>query len=214
MILDYAKKCERNMLLGTVLTLVLGMVLAFEPQNSIKIISGIIAGMFCLIGVVFLITFIKQNKMERMTSFSLVLGVILIGIGVFLFVNIESLVNFITLLIGIAVLIKSLFKVQFAINIKDLSDKWNINLIVGLIGCVLGVVLLFNPWDSAVLFLRIVGIILAVGSVAEIIEVVLVMKTLDDSKEVKFTEKHPVVAEKEILIEDDKNSKSTEEKED
>ena len=109
MILDYAKKCERNMLLGTVLTLVLGMVLAFEPQNSIKIISGIIAGMFCLIGVVFLITFIKQNKMERMTSFSLVLGVILIGIGVFLFVNIESLVNFITLLIGIAVLIKSLF---------------------------------------------------------------------------------------------------------
>lgn len=202
MLLDYAKKCERNMILSSVLVLILGMVLAFEPQNSIKVISAVIAGIFCLIGFVFIIVFMKQDRIERMQSFSLVLGVILIGIGVFLFINIASLVNFITLLIGIAILIKSLFKVQFAMNLKGLSDKWFYNLIVGMIGCAIGVLLLFNPWDSLEMFLRVIGVILAIGSLVEIVEVIIVLKSLDNVKEAMFEELHPVVSKKNKNVEE------------
>lgn len=190
MILDYAKRCEKNMLISTIVTLILGIVLAFEPQASIKVITAIIAVLFMLIGALQLIDYIRQSREEKMMSLSLILGIILFSVGMFLFVNLESLVRFITTLIGITICIKSLFKIQFALNIKDISPKWFYNLIVGIAGMVLGIVLLINPFDSAIIFLRIVGFLLIVGSIIELIETSLVLRTLDDAKEIPFVEKH------------------------
>lgn len=193
MILDYIKRCEKSMLISTVVTLILGVVLAFEPGGSIKVITAIIAILFMLIGLFQLIDYLRQGKIEKMMSLSLILGIILFGVGVFLFVNLESLINFITTLIGITIMIKSLFKLQFAFNIKGVSDKWFYNLIVGLVGMILGIVLLVNPFESAELFLRIVGILLVVGSIAELVETFMVLRTLDDVKddaiELAFEEK-------------------------
>lgn len=194
MILDYIRRCEKNMLISTVVTLLLGIVLAIAPGKSIKVITGIIALLFILIGALQLIEYIRQDKIEKIMSLSLILGLLLCGIGVFLFINLESLVSFITTLIGITIIIKSLFKLQFALNIKSVSSKWFYNLIVGIAGLVLGVVLLLNPFESAELFLRIIGILLAIGSIAELVETFIVLKTLDDvpddAIELPFEEKN------------------------
>ncbi|MCH5167065.1 MAG: DUF308 domain-containing protein [Erysipelotrichales bacterium] len=189
MVLEYAKRCEKNMLVSTVVTLVLGIVLAFEPSGSIKVITGLIATLFLLIGILQLIDYLKQSKLEKMMSLSLILGLVLSGIGVFLFLNIESLVNFITTIIGVSILVKSLFKLQFAFNLKGISEKWFYNLIVGILGSILGIVLLINPFESATIFLRIVGILLALGSILELIETLMVLKTIDDAKELPFEDK-------------------------
>lgn len=193
MILDYIKRCEKSMLISTVVTLILGVVLAFEPGGSIKVITAIIAILFMLIGLFQLVDYLRQGKVEKMMSLSLILGIILFGIGVFLFVNLESLINFITTLIGVTIMIKSLFKLQFAFNIKGVSDKWFYNLIVGIVGMILGIILLVNPFASAELFLRIVGILLVIGSIAELVETFMVLRTLDDVKddaiELAFEEK-------------------------
>ncbi len=193
MILDYIKRCEKSMLISTAVTLILGVVLAFEPGRSIKVITAIIAILFMLIGLFQLIDYIRQDKVEKMMSLSLILGIILCGIGVFLFLNLESLINFITTLIGITIMIKSLFKLQFAFNIKGMSEKWFYNLIIGVVGMILGIVLLINPFASAEIFLRIVGVLLVIGSIAEFVETFMVLRTLDDVKddaiELAFEEK-------------------------
>ena len=191
MILEFAKRCEKNMLFSTVLTLILGIVLAYSPEGSIKVITGIIAALFLLIGILQLVDYVKQSKVEKMMSLSLILGILLSVVGIFLFINLESLANFITTLIGIAILIKSLFKLQFAFNIRDISDKWFYNLIVGIVGIVLGIVLLVNPFDSAKMFLRIVGIIFIIGSIVELVEICMVIKTIDEHEaiELPFEEK-------------------------
>lgn len=193
MILDYIKRCEKSMLISTAITLILGVVLAFEPGKSIKGITAIIAILFILIGLFQLIDYIRQDKVEKMMSLSLILGIILCGIGVFLFLNLESLINFITTLIGITIMIKSLFKLQFAFNIKGMSEKWFYNLIIGAVGMILGIVLLINPFASAEIFLRIVGVLLVIGSIAEFVETFMVLRTLDDVKdeaiELAFEEK-------------------------
>lgn len=191
MILEFAKRCEKNMLFSTVITLILGLILAYSPEGSIKVITGIIALMFLLIGILQLVDYIKQSKLEKMMSLSLILGILLTAVGVYLFVNLESLANFITTLIGIAILIKSLFKLQYAFNIRDISDKWFYNLIVGVVGIILGIVLLVNPFSSAKLFLRIIGIIFVIGSIIELIETFMVLKTIEDHEaiELPFEEK-------------------------
>lgn len=196
MILEFARRCEKNMLFSTVLTLILGIVLAYSPEGSIKVITGIIAALFLLIGILQLVDYVKQSKVEKMMSLSLILGILLSVVGIFLFINLESLANFITTLIGIAILIKSLFKLQFAFNIRDISDKWFYNLIVGIVGIVLGIVLLVNPFDSAKMFLRIVGIIFIIGSIVELVEICMVIKTIDEHEAIELPFEEKVKKEK------------------
>lgn len=186
MILEFAKRCEKNMLFSTIITLILGIVLVYSPEGSIKVITAIIALLFLIIGVLQLVDYIKQSKAEKMMSLSLILGILLSGIGVFLFINLESLANFVTTLIGIAIMIKSLFKLQFAFNIKDISDKWFYNLIVGIVGVILAILLLANPFHSAAIFLRIIGVVFIIGSIIELIETLIVIKTIDEHEAIEL----------------------------
>lgn len=189
MIINHAKNCEKSMLISSVITLLLGIILAVSPTESIHMLTSIIAIIFLLIGAFQVIDYLHQPKELKMTSLSFILGILFLCIGFYLFIKIESLVKFITILIGLTICIKSLFKIQFALNLRDISDKWKYNFIIGIIEMIMGVVLLANPFDSAVLFLRIVGILLAVGSIIEIIETLMVLRSLKDAKEIVFYDK-------------------------
>lgn len=202
MILDYAKKCEKTMLATSIITLVLGIVLVIEPTGSIKMLTAIIAIMCMLMGGFQLIDYIRKPKEEKMTSLSLIFGIILLSVGLFLFINNEALVKFITVIIGITICVKSLFKLQFAINLRGISDKWKYNLLAGIIGMSLGLIIFINPFESASLFLRIIGIALVIGSVLELVETGMVMSSLNDIKELSFVEKKKKKKDKDTVVED------------
>ncbi len=102
-----------------------------------------------------------------------------LGVGLYLIINTQSLVKFITILIGITICIKSIVKLQFAINIRNFSTAWKYNLVFSLLGITLGVLLLANPFESAQTFLRIIGVVMIIGSVMELIECAFLMKNLN-----------------------------------
>lgn len=209
MILEYAKNCEKRMLVSSLFIMFLGIVLLIEPTGSLNFITSIIALISSAIGIFLIVDYLKQSRAEKMVSVSLILGTIFIVIGIFLFVNINSLVNFITTLIGITIVVKSLFKLQFAFNLKGINKDWIYNLGFGVVSLIIGILLIVNPFDSAVIFLRIVGILLIISSILEIIENVKVMHALDDVKELPFIEKEVKKDNKEELKdpEDTKNKK-------
>lgn len=187
--IENAKRLEKGLMGSSVLTLILGLVLLIAPGASLKFITFIIALGAILMGVIQLVEYIKMPKENRIMSLSLILAIVLLAVGIFLMLNLTALVNFITLMIGIFVAVKSIFKIQFAFNLRGISDKWKYNLVVGLVGMTIGVLLIFNPFGSAEMFLRIIGLILAVSSVIELIEASSIMRTLDDAKELPFEEK-------------------------
>lgn len=189
-IIDNAKKCEKGMMISSILTLILGIILLIEPTGSLRMLTSIIAIVAMIVGFFQLVDYIRKPRELKMMSLSLILGVFFLASGLFLLLNVDSLVKFVTLVIGVSIAIKAMFKIQFALNLRGISDKWKYNLIVGLLCMTLGVLLIFNPFKSAVLFLRIIGIVLAVGSIIELIETNMVLHTLDDVKELPFVEKN------------------------
>lgn len=186
------KNYEKSMIVSSICTIILGLLLALLPEASIKIITISVAIILLVIGGFMLGTYFKTKKTERLVSVSLVAAIILFAISLFLLLNTESLARFITTVLGMFISIKALFKIQFAINIKDISAKWKYNLVVGLLSLTLGVLILLNPFKSATLFFRIIGIILTFGSLIEIIETVIVLNNLKEKDKVinaKFEEK-------------------------
>lgn len=188
--IDNAKRCEKGMMGSSVLTLVLGFILLIEADGAVKFLTFIIALFAIITGIFQLIEYLRLPRENKMTSLSMIIGIFFLAVGVFLMISLESLVNFIMLVIGLCIAIKSVFKIQFALNLRDLSNKWKYNLVVGLIGMTLGVLLIFNPFKSAVIFLRIIGLVLVISSIIEIIEGGMVIRTLDDAQELPFVEKN------------------------
>ena len=189
--IEMAKNCEKSMLATCVVSFILGIVLLVAPTQSLQLITIAIAVLFMFIGAFQIVTYLRSGRLEKMTSVSLVMGIIFLTIGLYLITNSTKLGEFITTIIGIFFTVKALFKIQYSLNLKGISDKWKYNFVTGLVNLSLGILIILQPLHSLELFLKIVGVVLIVFAIAELIETIKVMKTLDsvDVKELDFIEK-------------------------
>jgi len=189
MLLDLIKKSELKMIFGSLLTLVLGIVLAVAPEASLQLLTSGIGIVLMIIGIFSIINFFRLTKEERILSGALVIGFLISMIGLFLFINNKVLVSFITTIIGLALAIKGLYKIQFAVNLKSASNEWKWNLLIGILILTVSILLIINPFNGASVFMTIIGIVLIIGSIIEIIESIRIVKDLDKVKELPFEEK-------------------------
>lgn len=192
MLYNSAKRYRKTCLISSIATLILGVVLMMEPASSLKIITLIIGLMTLITGCFWIYDYIKAPQEEKMISKSLLLGLVSACVGIYLIINTESLVNFITVIIGLTITIKSIVKLQFTVNIRNFSTTWKYNLVFALLGITLGILLLANPFKGAEVFFRIIGVVMIVGSVMELIECAFIMKNLnikEAKKELRWVDK-------------------------
>ena len=184
-----AKRSEKSIIASSILTLVVGVMLAVYPGNTLSLIGKVIGVALMIIGVSQIVVFFKNTKEDRVASASFALGIILFAIGLYIFINDKSLTNVFTTIIGLLICIKSIYKIQLAISLKSYSNTWKYNLVSGLIVLSMGLIIIFYPIETASTILRVIGIILIISSVYEIIESLVVIKKIDDFKDLPFKEK-------------------------
>jgi uncharacterized membrane protein HdeD (DUF308 family) len=184
-----AKRSEKSIIASSILTLVVGVMLAIYPGNTLSLIGKVIGVALMIIGVSQIVVFFKNTKEDRVASASFALGIILFAIGLYIFINDKSLTNVFTTIIGLLICIKSIYKIQLAISLKSYSNTWKYNLVSGLIVLSIGLIIIFYPIETASTILRVIGIILIISSVYEIIESLVVIKKIDDFKDLPFKEK-------------------------
>ena len=184
-----AKRSEKSIIASSILTLVVGVMLAIYPGNTLSLIGKVIGVALMIIGVSQIVVFFKNTKEDRVASASFALGIILFAIGLYIFINDKSLTNVFTTIIGLLICIKSIYKIQLAISLKSYSNTWKYNLVSGLIVLSMGLIIIFYPIETSSTFLRVIGIILIISSVYEIIESLLVIKNIYDFKDLPFKEK-------------------------
>ena len=189
-IINSAKKSEKSIIASSILTLVVGIMLAIYPGDTLSVITKVIGAFVMVFGVVQIINYFKDVKEDRIGSKSFAFGVILFAIGLYLFINDKSLTDIVLTIIGILICIKSIYKIQLAISIKDYSASWKYNLVSGLIVLSIGLIVIFYPVKTAETILRVVGIALIASSLYEIIESIVVIKKIDTTvKDLPFKEK-------------------------
>ena len=194
---DSLKKGENKSLVTTFITLVLGIILAIIPTQSLEIIVRVISILIIVIGGYLLVDYLRSSKDKQNISYSLAIGIIAIVIGLILFLNPSVPAKFVVVVVGILLIIKGIYKLQLSLNIRSLTDKWKYNFLVSLVIITIGILLIIYPYNSISLFLRIIGIILIIESVIEIMESINVQKSANTSfkdnnkeaKEIEFVDK-------------------------
>lgn len=161
---------------------VIGLVLAIFPELTNRTVFVLLGAALLIAGVASLIRYLTLEGRAAIDSNRLATGLILVALGLLVIIRADSFVALLPLAFGLMVFAGGVFKFQRALNLRTLgAGKWYLELIVALLCLVAGIVVIVNPFSTAVTLTRIVGILLVVESVGGGITARIFQKRYDQS---------------------------------
>lgn len=168
------KEMNKNIIIS-IITFFLGLVIFLKPDTTIKSIAIIIGILLIIMGSGPVIELFKSE--EKKISFKIAPSVILFVIAFILFFSPELLVSIIPILIGVALIMSSSYKLQNIYNLKKVNSVFNIWTLIITIGIlVLGLLLIINPFKGALAITKVIGVGLMIYGILDIVDSILLKK--------------------------------------
>ena len=211
------KNLEKKNIMLSILLIILGALLVWKPIGFIKTIVIVIGAILFVMAIVDFISYFNSDQSINNTS--LFKGIIELIAAVLLIFRNDVLIDLFPIIIGVVLIFNNIFKLQLSLNIKKIdANKWTYGFVSGLIGILVGVVIILNPFETLELVIRIAGIIILISEIASLIYTGIIFKTVKnvvDAVNVEVTDsKHEIkVIEAEVEeVKDDKKDKKNKKK--
>ena len=174
----YIKRYGKKSLAISVLLVIISLFLIFKPYDSMTFVMRIFAAVLTLNGIIHCISYFSSSKEFKMYSFELVIGIICITVGIAIFINPDLINGLLPIIIGSWTIIQSIIKFQLAFNMKSFNaPNWAFLLIGSIMTFVIGIIILLNPFGTAIAITQLCGIFLFVSEVINIIESIFMLKS-------------------------------------
>ena len=177
-------------ILSSAVLLVIGLLLFIRPEGTLSLISYTIGGILVIIGTNSLINYYRGK--EYVSKFELVYGVLGVLGGFVLILNPKAIVSLIPFIIGVWIVISSLSKLKYAVELNSKKTRTGIiSLAIIILTLVLGVVLIFNPFSGAVFITKMIGLFLFAYVILDIVQSSIIKRDIGAIVVVKETEEMP-----------------------
>ena len=135
-----------------------GVLFIAEPELSAVVIGRVLGAAMILFGAVKLVGYFSKDLFRLAFQYDLGFGLLLIALGVLVIAKPAGVLDFLFIALGIAILADGLFKVQIAMDSKRFGiSAWWLTLLLAIITGIVGLALVFRPWDSAQLLTVLLG---------------------------------------------------------
>ena len=175
------KVAKNGYIAVSVLLAALGVLLVAKPTfsvNAIGVICGILLSVF---GVIKLVGYFSNDPYRLAFQYDMPFGIMLIVLGIIMLVNPGKLVSFICIVLGLWVLISSLFNIQTSLEAKKFGiSQWWLVFVLSVIAAVWGLVLVFRPSEAADVMAVILGFTLIFESAVNICTVLTSVKIINN----------------------------------
>ena len=167
--MNFFKKLKLNAAVSAIVTLIVGIVFCVNPQGSSEFLA-LFAGILVIIAGVFdLFIYLKNSGNPFVTHNELLTGVLKLIIGVFMFTHTETIITLISYIFSIYVIIDGIRNFDNSITLKKVNaGGWFINMILSLLLAAAGIVMLFNPMETAGTAVVWMGVILIIDALSAI----------------------------------------------
>lgn len=171
-------KVYKTSFLTSLCFIILGIFLLLKPETTISLISyilGLIIGIFGISGIV------RHFKNKYQTiNLDLSYGIFCLIISMILIFNTKALASIIPSIIGVFIIINSTMKIEYTLLLKKQSNPiWINTLVLSIINLLCGIILILNPFGSAIVITKLIGIFIIIYSVFDLIECYLIKKNLN-----------------------------------
>lgn len=161
----------------SIVFIVLGIILTFKPEETVKIISGILGAIFIIIGIYKVIRYFVRKENENFYNYDLVYGLTAIIIGIVVMVYLSIIGSILRVAIGTWIVYTSFIRINSAIHMKRIGSKicfFSLILAFFIFAC--GLYMILN--SGAII--RTIGIAMIVYSTIDIIENLIFIKNVKD----------------------------------
>lgn len=166
-------------MLSSILMLILGILLFFYSTTITRLISYVLAATIIAAGVLAIIRFIQYTNTKMNNELDKLYGAISIIFGILLIKNPDAIVNFIPIVIGIVIILKSAIKIQYAFELKSQNNNiWVKTIIISIISTICGLLLVLKPEVAREITFQIVGTIIIIYALLDIISSLLLKKNI------------------------------------
>ena len=141
-----------------------GIACIANPGLSAAVIGRVLGAAMILFGAVKLVGYCSRDLYRLAFQYDLGFGLLLIALGALVLIRPAGVLDFLFTALGIAVLTDGLYKVQIAVDAKrfGIPPGW-LPLALAVAAGLIGLALVFRPWDSA----RLLTILLGAALLAE-----------------------------------------------
>lgn len=149
-----------------IVLILIGVTLLLIPGTILTTVIKVF-GMLILISSIF--SFVSSyNKSTFGSGYAIVMALL----SLLFILSPEIIAGIIPLILGLWIITRSMFKLRLISILKANNDKNYIKVfVINIIMLVMGLVILFNPFKGAELFLRIIGVYILLYAVLEIINI-------------------------------------------
>lgn len=159
-----------------IIGLITGIILIAKPAQAVQFVCIIFGATLILLGIGELISFFTKLKFNLLA----VSGVLSIIIGVLICVRYERLVSLVIFLFGLFVTISGIVDFVSALDAKRNNlSSWIFTLVMSIGVTILGVIVLINPFDSAIVLTRLLGLSLIIYAMLDLITLIQVRKIFE-----------------------------------
>lgn len=138
--------------------IIFGLALLIRPAQTTGFILNFIGGVLMFIGAFRIARYFLKSRDTAMYNMDLGLGSTLAVIGLLIYVFKGFLLSIVPTIIGVILLVSGLIKLQTAIDFKRMYvHRWQLQMATSIISILMGAVILFNPFCTALLMTRIIG---------------------------------------------------------
>ena len=180
MFIELVKKYKRNSIIMSCLMIILALCLIFMPLMT-SITFTWLFGMFIIIdGLIHVFSYFKTDKDNRLMNFEFGEGLLEVVAGLFIIFDAVYLVIFLPFIIGAWIIIKSVLRMQIALNLKNAKQKdWALMFIFSIVFLILGVLIILDPIVGFFeITLPVIGTCIAIYEIINIIETAYVLKKM------------------------------------
>lgn len=205
-----SKKFSAEIIASAVIFL-FGLLLLLKSEITIITITYILGATLIGLGFLAVIKFTKNFKQNVGGELDIIYGIVTIIMGLIVIKNPKVIGSIVPIILGIVIIIKSASKLQEAIELKVReSEMWLSTLIISIISLICGVILLFNPFQGAVVITQIVGGFIMLYSLLDIASTIIITKFAKNMiVEADIVETEEEKEEPKLIEEKSKDKKST-----
>ena len=177
------KKMSIASLIFSILFIIAGLFLLLRPETAINIICYILGVILLISGVVYIIQFFSDKSSDSYLSISFIFGAFLFIFGIIILIRPDIIASIIPLLVGVWMLINGVTKLSYALTINKVN-RTTLSIVGSIIIIIIGILLIFNPFEGAKNLVRIIGISFIFYSIIDLVESILItlsIKKTDDN---------------------------------
>ena len=167
---SFMKTVQTNAIVQAVLFMALGLVLMFVPDITLVTIVYLVAAEFAVSGLVSIFAYMRSGSPSYKMSGALTTGIFLLVVALVMFAFPAAVAGFFSMLLGGVLILCGVANLVRSAGLREFGgNAWIAYAVLSLVVAIGGVVVIWNPFATTMVFVMVLGALLFVNGASNLV---------------------------------------------